>query len=387
MNENLKNGFKINLESHYVNHANSILFFTEKCTVFGYETRYINTIIKEMATAYARLIYQYIFKYHTLFSASFYKITEEDERNDDTDSFINLNKNHNLTESDIKNVDVKSQLEHQVQIQETKESGWIFYKSNSMKIRFYKTGELNGSTYVKILLRSNAILNIENNDKYCFLWSILAYLHTCEKSQPSRVRNFIKNFTELNIEGFDFTNRFRCSYVHVFEKVNNLSIDIFELNFYQHGNKGKHNLIPFEISKNKSDRVVDLIIYKKHYALIKKINVNLGDHHKNLICRRCFNSYTNENALKNHKEKCGDDNLCSIRRSGESHIHWNKHFHKNPLYFRIYADFEADNAIDNSTMGNKTTNIYKQNPVLNRYHIVSELNVILRNGYYESPLG
>ena len=206
MNENLKNGFKINLESHYVNHANSILIFTQKCTDFGFEKRYIITIIKEMATYYARLINQYIFKYHSLFSASFYKITEEDERNDETDLFINFNNNDNLTESDIKNLDVKAQLEQQVQIQETKESGWIFYKINSMKIRFYKTGELNDLTYVKIPLRSNAILNIENNDKYCFLWSILAYLHPCENSHFSRVGNYIQIFTEVNIEGFDFTN-------------------------------------------------------------------------------------------------------------------------------------------------------------------------------------
>ena len=33
-----------------------------------------------------------------------------------------------------------------------------------------------------------------------------------------------------------------------------------------------------------------------------------------------------------------------------------KHFHKNPLFFRIIADFEADNEIDNSSVGKKTTN-------------------------------
>ena len=32
----------------------------------------------------------------------------------------------------------------------------------------------------------------------------------------------------------------------------------------------------------------------------------------------------------------------------------------NPLYFRIYADYEADNEIDVSSIGNRTTNIYKQ---------------------------
>ena len=39
-----------------------------------------------------------------------------------------------------------------------KESGWIFDKINSMKITFYETTELNGTSYVKIPLRSNAIL-------------------------------------------------------------------------------------------------------------------------------------------------------------------------------------------------------------------------------------
>ena len=91
--------------------------------------------------------------------------------------------------------------------------------------------------------------------------------------------------------------------------------------------------------------------------------------------------------LMKHKEKCGDDNITVIRTSNESHLHWKKHFHKNPLYFRIYADFEADNEKDISIIGNKTTNIYKQNPVLNGYHLVSELEDILKSDYYKSPLG
>ena len=57
------------------------------------------------------------------------------------------------------------------------------------------------------------------------------------------------------------------------------------------------------------------------------------------------------------------------------------------MYFRIIADFEANNEIENSSVGNKTTNIYKQNPVLNGFYIISELNDVLESGYYESPLG
>ena len=92
------------------------------------------------------------------------------------------------------------------------------------------------------------------------------------------------------------------------------------MNSYQDNDKWKHNLIPIEFSKNTSDRVVDLLIYKNHYALIKKLHVLLGNHNKSFVCRRCLNSYANENALLNHKEKCGDDNICTIRTSNESHL-------------------------------------------------------------------
>ena len=43
-----------------------------------------------MATIYARLINQYKFKYHILFSASCYKINEEDQRDNETKLFITL---------------------------------------------------------------------------------------------------------------------------------------------------------------------------------------------------------------------------------------------------------------------------------------------------------
>ena len=386
IDENINISFKINLESHNINHAKSILTITPKFPEFGIEYRYIIKIIKELSVIYARLINQYKFKYHTLFSASFHKINEEDRRNNEIELYLNLKINHNLTEPDIDNIDVRSQLEHQIQMQETKESGWIFDRINSMKISFYNTMELNGTSYVKIPLRSNASLNLQNNDKYCFIWSILASLHPCENTHPSRVNSYIQYFNELNFQSFHFTSGFKSSDVHRFNELNNLSVNIYELNFYQDGDKWKHNLIPIEISKNESDNFIGLLIYENHYALIKNLHVFSGDHNKTFVCRRCLNSYTCENALKNHKEKCRDDNICTIRTSNESHLFWKKQFQKNPLYFRIYADFEADNEKDNSKIGNKTTNIYKPNPVLNGYYIISELQDVLESDYYESPL-
>ena len=112
------------------------------------------------------------------------------------------------------------------------------------------------------------------------------------------------------------------------------------------------------------------------------MKVILGDHHENFICRRRFNSYTNENDSTNHKEKCGHDILCTLRTSSDSHLYWKKLFD-----FRIIADVEAANEIDDSSLGDKTTNIYKQNPVLNGYYTISELEDVFESGYYEYLLG
>ena len=137
IDENLKGGFKINLFSHNISHATSTLTIEPKFPDFGIETRYFNKNSQAMATIYARLINQYNFIYYILFSAIFYKINEEDQRSDEIELLINLNTNHVLTETDINNIDVKSQLEHQIQIEETKKSEWMFDKIISMKIRFY----------------------------------------------------------------------------------------------------------------------------------------------------------------------------------------------------------------------------------------------------------
>ena len=95
---------------------------------------------------------------------------------------------------------------------------------------------MNGSSFVKILLRSNVILK-EKFAKYCFIWSILATLHPCDNDHPNRVSIYKQHFNELHVKSFDFTNGFRCSDVEIFEKLNDLSTNIFELNIYQDKNK------------------------------------------------------------------------------------------------------------------------------------------------------
>ena len=74
-----------------------------------------------------------------------------------------------------------------------KKSGRCFDKISSMTIYIYKIGEMNGSSYVKIPLRSSVEINFQNDDRYCFLWSIIAHIHPMAESKighATRVSNY-----------------------------------------------------------------------------------------------------------------------------------------------------------------------------------------------------
>ena len=44
-----------------------------------------------------------------------------------------------------------------------------------------------------------------------------------------------------------------------------------------------------------------------------------------------------------HKQMWEQQEITGIKTSNEYHFYWKKHFQRTPLYFRFYADFEADN--------------------------------------------
>ena len=124
---------------------------------------------------------------------------------------------------------------------------------------------------MKIPTRSSATFRNENyQKKCCFIRSILVSLHPCENIHPKTVSKYTQYFDELNIQSCDFSNGYNCSDFHKIEKLNILSIAIFELSFYQDQKKWKYKLKPVEISKTTSVRVFDLLIYNNPNVFFKK---------------------------------------------------------------------------------------------------------------------
>ena len=95
---NLKVAYKINLDSHNLHHANSKITISSNFENTGIEFRFINKIMREMSIIYAKLINQYKFRYQVVFSARFDKQDGDGLLLDETELFINLNINQNLTQ-------------------------------------------------------------------------------------------------------------------------------------------------------------------------------------------------------------------------------------------------------------------------------------------------
>ena len=203
-------------------------------------------------------------------------LEHEDDSPEETNHYIGVDIINILTRLQLNDIDIMTDLDNEIKTRDMQGSGWNIQGINHLKIYFHKTNPINGMTFKKFPIRINSILNIQNNDTYCFLWSILADFHPVNEN-PYRVSKYIPYLNELNIVDIDFTNGIKITDIDKFENLNNqLSINVFE---YSKEEDNEYQLVPLYISKNiENRRIIDLILYKNHYILLKKLHVFIGIH-------------------------------------------------------------------------------------------------------------
>ena len=80
-------------------------------------------------------------------------------------------------------------------------SGWLFDFISSLGINIVTFNPLAGSSYIEtpeFLFRKKAIINIKNEDKKCFLWSVLAHIHP-QRNNPDRVSHYKPFANEMTV--------------------------------------------------------------------------------------------------------------------------------------------------------------------------------------------
>ena len=222
----LKNEYNVILIHHNPIDLNSELKVVGKAN--QYINKYhINNIVKQLSIKYGELIRQFKFKIRFYANVK-YLLEYEAELPEESNHYIGVDIIHILTRIQLNDIDNMTELDNEIETRDMEGSGWNFQGISHLKIYFHKTNPINGMTYKKFPIRTNAILNIQNNDTYCFLCSILAVIHPVDKD-PQRVSKYIPYLNELNITNIDFTNGMKITDIDKFENLNNqLSINVFE---------------------------------------------------------------------------------------------------------------------------------------------------------------
>ena len=183
---------------------------------------------------------------------------------------------------------------------------------------------------------NKSFINIKNNDNKCFLWYHVRHLNLIEK-YPERIKKEDKKLANNhNYEGIEFPIS-KIDYCGD-EKQNNIHINGF----------CHENGIIYISSEKFSDCMDLLLIFDKnesHYVYIKDFNRFVFNKTKNknkkYFCRRCFQCFSIEKVLTEHKENCLIINGKQNVRLGKGSISFKNYSKQLPAPFKIYADFEC----------------------------------------------
>lgn len=250
-----------------------------------------------------------------------------------------------------------------------RDSGWALFQILNLKVNINHYSPINcgNSTYVDLpqfIKNTKGVINIKNNDEYCFLWSIVSALHPTNNTHPDRVTSYPHFSQILKYENINFP--FNLKDLSKFEIMNNLSINIFiysksevlPLCLSKHDFSPRINLLmvpcEYDCDDDDSDDNEDENIIENlntsyyHFAYIKNlsrlIHKQVGHlKNKNWFCERCLNHFKTDYALQKHFIDCRNMNTCKIVLPTEKDkiLQFKNFKNKESVPFVIYADFEC----------------------------------------------
>ena len=283
------------------------------------------------------------------------------------------------------------ELSHQLDEFEQGESGYINDSIKKLTVKMFKYHDIRASIFCKLpksFSNSKSIVNIQNNDNYCFLWSILAYKYKVDNHRE-RVSHSENHFHELNQGDIHFLMKIKD--IPTFERLNNLNINVSEIS------ANDKSLSPKYVNKNYYDEQIDLLLYENHYCFITNLrNFCKNNEHYNRLCRRCLNTYGDQSKLEEHMLRCIEQKVCKISYMQQNQkIKFNDWFMKIDPPTWLAADFECMNLPINKNVNdhdndNVTDKLFVNKPFAIGYNIVKHPdynNLNLEKGGYIKHFG
>jgi hypothetical protein len=196
-------------------------------------------------------------------------------------------------------------------------SGWTLVKVDKVLVHTAVYNPIGGSGHIPTppkIANTHSVLNIQNNDNKCFLWNVLAAVHTRDyKQHAERVSNYERYERELNVDGIHFP--VEIGQVRKFEAQNpNFCINVLGLD--EDG-----TVVPLYASRERGRRyLVPLLLLRKgeqlHYTLVRDLSMLLRHRTKSTgnlsVCFFCLHRFNSEFAYKRHFELCSTKRVAKI---------------------------------------------------------------------------
>ena len=282
-------------------------------------------------------------------------------------------------------------------VQNAEGSGWIFLKVIKLVLHTTKWEPLYGNSYIPLdpyLANKKALINMQNEDDKCFMWSVLRALYP-KDNHPERIYKDLKSKQDsINMKGIYYPVNLKA--IDRFETQNpNISISVVGYNEVD-------RVHPLRVSKYTGcDYDIVLLLLKEavkgengeikektHYTLVKNksalITSQINNHeHKRHLCLNCFNSFNSPETLEKHKEYCYENESVKILMPPPgTYLRFNKFHHSEKVPFVIYADFESlIKPMDNCNPDpNKsyTKKYQKHEPISFSYYIYSSIDEVFK---------
>ena len=223
-------------------------------------------------------------------------------------------------------------------------SGWVLDRviKTYVNIALYKP--LKGKSYIPLpkglIGHRHGIVNIQNDDQLCFVWSVLAALHPSTTGNPQRLNQYRQYEHELNLCGIDVP--VKLSQIPKFEIQNQISICVYGY---------EEEVYPLYITAHRFPRYVNLLLIdngvKQHYCLIKDLNRFLSSQkkHKNKthFCPYCMHGFIRADLLNDHMPYCQPHGPQKIKMPADKDkfLRFTNVHKQLSSPFVIYADFEC----------------------------------------------
>ena len=242
------------------------------------------------------------------------------------------------------------EIEEEIQkVEQAEGSGWVFLEVENLTLHTDIWEPIKGSSYIKLppeLKNKKAIVNIQNEDNKCLLWSVLRGLNPKDRDAERIDKDLKSKENTLNMEGIEYPVNTKGD-IKRFEKQNpDISISIL-------GYSKDERIYPLRISKKENKRKHNIVLLlikdgdNSHYCLVKNLSALLSSQvnkrkSKLYFCLNCLNGFDTMEKLEKHKEYCDEEESIKINMpKPDTYIKFLNFLHSEKAPFAIYADFES----------------------------------------------